>query len=114
MNADATDIEALNRDLGRHAAEEDWTALADGLARRDGLVRELVAGTSDPAMLARLLERLLADTRELMALAGAARDRVGAELRRLDEGRRAVQAYGDALPRSSRRDLAERAADAEA
>lgn len=100
-------IESLSDEMRRCAEQGDWEAVEAALTARDGLVRELLTGTS-AADLADELRRLLERDAEILALARKARDAVAAELRQLDNGRKAVQAYGgqNGHNRQSRRTIA--------
>ena len=62
--------------------------------------------SKSPPTCADALRRLLEQDREVLTLAREARDAVAAELRQLDNGRKAVHAYGGALNRQSRRSIA--------
>lgn len=103
-------IESLCSGMRRSAARGDWEAVEAALAERDRLVRELI-DESGAAACADELRRLLDQDREMLALARDARDAVAAELRQLDNGRKAVHAYGGAMNRQSRRSIATAAAD---
>lgn len=98
-------IRSLTNDMRRAAEHGDWEAVEAGLSDRDRLVRELLAG-QDAAHHADELRRLLGEDREILSLARRARDAVAAELRQLDDGRKAVHAYGGSPARQSRRSLA--------
>jgi hypothetical protein len=99
------EIESLSRGMRQAAGRADWQAVETALGERDRLVRDLLSGP-DAAGCAGALRRLLEQDREILALARDARDAVAAELRRLDDGRKAVQAYGGASNRQSRRSIA--------
>jgi len=99
------EIESLSRGMRRAAGRGDWQAVEAALGERDRLVRDLLAGP-DAAGCAGALRRLLDEDGETLALARNARDAVAAELRRLDDGRKAVQAYGGTPNRQSRRSIA--------
>ncbi len=98
------EVESLSRRMADCAGRGEWSELGELLARRDELTRRMA-----PAELAASLHDLLSETRELLELARAARTRVGEELRRLEAGRRAVEAYGGAAGQASRREIAARA-----
>jgi len=98
------EIESLSGDMRRCAGQGDWEAVEAVLTVRDGLVRELLAGPHAPDH-ADDLRRLLEQDGEILAMARKARDAVAAELRQLDDGRKAVHAYGG-QNRQSRRTIA--------
>lgn len=93
----------LSREMQRCAECEDWTRVQEILTHRDALTR-----SAEPAELARCLESLLAETREVLELARAAKSRIAGQLRQLDEGRKAVRAYGETGPQNSREEIAVR------
>jgi len=99
------EIEALSAGMRRSAGRADWEAVEAALSERDRLVRQFLAA-ADPVECAEELRRLLNRDREILALARDARDAVAAELRRLDDGRKAVHAYGGSPNRRSRRTIA--------
>ncbi|WP_405222769.1 flagellar protein FliT [Lentisalinibacter sediminis] len=104
MTRALAEIESLSDEMRRCAGQGDWEAVGAALTARDGLVRELLAGPpaadhADP------LRRLLEQDGEILAMARKARDAVAAELRQLDNGRKAVHAYGG-QNRQSRRSIA--------
>ena len=105
MTTALAEIESLSRGMRRAAGRGDWQAVQAALGERDRLVRDLLAGP-EAAGCAGALRRLLEQDREVLVLARDARDAVAAELRRLDDGRKAVQAYGGASNRQSRRSIA--------
>ena len=104
MSTALAEIESLSRGLRRSAGQGDWQAVQAALTERDRLVRELLAGP-DAAGCAGALRRMLDGDREVVTLARDARDAVAAELRKLDDGRKAVHAYGG-HNRQSRRTIA--------
>lgn len=93
MTRALAEIEALSDQMRRCAGQGDWEAVEAALTARDGLVRELLVG-GGAADHADELSRLLDRDGEILAMARKARDSVAAELRQLDNGRKAVQAYG--------------------
>ncbi|WP_405233760.1 flagellar protein FliT [Lentisalinibacter salinarum] len=103
MTRALAEIESLSDEMRRCAGQGDWEAVEAALTARDGLVRELLAGPG-AADHAEELRRLLDQDGEILALARKARDAVAAELRQLDNGRKAVQAYGG-HNRQSRRSI---------
>ncbi len=105
MSTALAEIESLSRGLRRSAGQGDWQAVQAALTERDRLVRELLAGP-DAAGCAGALRRMLDGDREVVTLARDARDAVAAELRKLDDGRKAVHAYGGGVNRQSRRSIA--------
>lgn len=111
MSDTLADIESLCRGMRRSAARGDWEAVEAALSERDRLVRELIDEAGAAACEGEL-RRLLDQDREMLALARDARDAVAAELRQLDNGRKAVHAYGGALTRQSRRSIADAATSA--
>lgn len=99
-------IRSLTNEMRRAAEQGDWEAVEAGLSDRDRLLRELLA-RPDAVHYADELGRLPEQDREIVALARRARDAVAAELRQLDNGRKAVHAYGGSPTRQSRRSLAD-------
>ncbi len=104
MTPALAEIESLSDEMRRCAGQHDWEAVEAALTARDGLVRQLLNGPG-VADHAGELRRLLEQDGEILALARKARDAVAGELRQLDNGRKAVQAYGGAN-RQSRRTIA--------
>ncbi|HZX23850.1 MAG TPA: flagellar protein FliT [Woeseiaceae bacterium] len=111
MKRALAEIESLTDEMRRCAGQGEWEAVEAALTARDGLVRGLLAGPR-AAHHADELRRLLEQDGEILALARKARDAVAAELRQLDNGRKAVHAYGG-QNRQSRRTIASSASSAD-